>query len=204
MRERHIRATAAQVAHQQNAAKNKSLLASVNHGRPTHTAVATVGHHPTVRASRSKTNPAINTVTRTNTNRTDNALTKTNTNRTNNALTTTSANVRTAGRNGRPSTPTNARQQTVRQEQATHVNRAQKAPVAQVRRTVNKQATTSHPKAAIRHTTPVRQSHITPAVHPTNRVAFEHRAPARHAPAPAGHSKTPVRRTQSQANQKHS
>jgi hypothetical protein len=77
MRERHIQATAAQMAHQQQAAKNRNHLASVNRSHPTGTAVATVGRHPTVNPARS------------------------NINRVNTASTRQNASVRTANRNGR-------------------------------------------------------------------------------------------------------
>ena len=177
MRQRHTQATAAQMAHQQNAAKGRNERASVNRSHPTRTAVATVGHHPTVNPSRS------------------------NINRVNNASTKAEASVRTTSRNGRLSTTTGATRQTTHQTRAVHVNRAQRTSVAQAHRTTHNQPSTR--TAAIRHSTPVRQNHITQSAHATNRVAFEHRTPARHAPAPARHSSTPAHHAQPQKNQKH-
>ncbi len=176
MRERHIQATAAQVAHQQNAAKGRNQSASVNRGHPTRTAVATVGRHPTVNPSRS------------------------NINRVNNTSTKANANVRTTSRNGRLSTTTGVTK-TVRQARAVHVNRGERTSVAQAHRTTHSQSSTR--TVAIRHSTPVRQNHITPTAHATNHVAFEHRTPARHAPAPARRSSTPAHHAQPQQNRKH-
>ncbi|MGA8478500.1 MAG: YXWGXW repeat-containing protein [Chthoniobacterales bacterium] len=176
MRERHIQATAAQVAHQQNAAKGRNQSASVNRAHPTRNAVATVGRHPTVNPSRS------------------------NTNRVNNTSTKANANVGTTSRNGRLSTTTGVTK-TVRQARAVHVNRVERTSVAQAHRTIHSQSSTR--TAAIRHSTPVRQNHITPTAHATNRVAFEHRTPARHAPAPARRGSTPAHHAQPQQNRKH-
>src|ERR1700745_3042717 len=64
LRPRHTQATAAQMAHQQNAAKGRNERASVNRSHPTRTAVATVGHHPTVNPSRSNINRVNNASTK--------------------------------------------------------------------------------------------------------------------------------------------
>ena len=178
MRERHIQATAAQMAHQQNAGEGRNQLTSVNRGHPTRTAVTTAGRHPTVNPSRSNTNRVSTTSTRTN------------------------ARVQTAtNRNDRVSTTSGATRQSVRQARAVHVNRGERTPVAQSHRTVHNQPSTR--TAAIRHTAPVHQNRTTQTAHATNRVAFEHRTPARHAAAPARRTSTPAHHDQARQNRKH-
>jgi hypothetical protein len=176
MRERRIPATAAQVAHQQNAAKSRNQGASANRGHQTRTAVATVGRHPTVNPGRANTNQASNPSTKAN------------------------ANLRTTSRNGRLSTTTGVTK-TARQAHAIHVNRGGRTSVAQTHRTIHSQPSTR--TAAVRHSTPARQNHITSTAHTTNHVAFEHRTPARHAPAPARRSSPPAHHAQPQQNRKH-
>ncbi len=46
MKERHVQPTSQQMSHQQNASKDKSQFASVNHGRPAAAAMDKVGGHP--------------------------------------------------------------------------------------------------------------------------------------------------------------
>lgn len=170
MRERHIQATAAQMAYQQQAAKNRNRLASVNRSHPTGTAVATVGRHPTVNPARSNINRVNTTSTRQN------------------------ASVRTANRNGRVLTTSRATPRAVRQACAVHVNRAERTSVAQTHRTVHNQSSTR--TTAIAHRTPARQNHITRTAHAANRVAFEHRTPARHATAPTRRTSAPAHHAQ--------
>jgi WXXGXW repeat (2 copies) len=66
-RERHIPATAKQMVHQQNAAKGRNQVASVNRSHSTRTTVADTGHHPAVNPSQSSANRITNTSTRTGT-----------------------------------------------------------------------------------------------------------------------------------------
>jgi hypothetical protein len=162
------------VAHQQNAAKSRKQSASVNRGHQTHPPVATVGRHPTVNPSRTNISQANKPPTKAN------------------------ANLRTTSRNGSTAIGVT---KTARQARAVHVNQGGRTSVAQTHRTIHSQPNTR--TAAVRHSTPERQNHLTSTAHATNHVAFEHRTPARHAPAPARRSTPAAHHAQPQPNRKH-
>jgi hypothetical protein len=230
MRERHIQATTAQMAHQQTAAKNRNRMVSVNRGHPTRTAVTTTGRHPTAVTTTGRHPTAVTTTGRhptavtttgrhpaavTTTGRHPTAVTTTGRHPTVNPSRTSTSRVAAStrgntrvetakSRTAHVSTTSGANRvnrQSVHQARTVHVSRAATTPVAQTHRTVHNQPRTQ--TAAVHHTAPARQNRITQTSHAPNPVAFERQTPAQHAPAPARHASTPTHRNQPQSNQKH-
>src|SRR5262249_23004010 len=142
IRERHIQATSAQMTHQRNAAKNGHRPTIVNRSHPTNTTVKNTAAANAVRRSTVNNN-------RSNTARVNKAVTQP-------RPTKTTAHVRTPSQTGR--SRSEAIQRTARQERM--VRRAERTPVAQTRKTVNKQASTLHRTRAIRHETPAHQNRL--------------------------------------------